>query len=229
MRSTYGQEEDTLGKTWDEVRQILLDAGMNRNNYLVHWSNNRIDYSLLKMIMEEHTPSNSIQLIPYTKAVLPGFLKMILPYFHPLICPGSKLHEYAHQAGFDNFMLIDEMWPMIDLAHRDDTQVEDRVVNKLRTGEQILQLQEQLKKKYDNDDAYDQTWDDIDSLDIQVADKETMEAMTNEDKELVDLFHKSLGTLPSADETSGPTSIPSFRGNENYKVKSEIDHEKDEV
>lgn len=53
--------------------------------------------------------------------------------------------------------------------------------------------------------------------------------MTSEDKRLVDLFLKSLGTLPSADETSSPTSIPSVRGNENYKVKSEIDHEKDEV
>ena len=49
--------------------------------------------------------------------------------------------------------------------------------------------------------------------------------MTNEEKELVDLFHKSLGTLPSADETSGPTSIHSVRGNEDYKVKSEIDED----
>lgn len=53
-----------------------------------------------------------------------------------------------------------------------------------------------------------------------------MEAMTNEAKELVDLFQKSLGTLPSADETSSPTSIPSVRGNEDCKVKSEIDDEK---
>jgi len=107
----------------------------------------------------------------------------------------------------------------------------DRVVNKLRTSEQILQLQEQLKKKYDDDDAYDddQTWDDIDSLDIHVADKETMEAMTNEDKELVDLFHKSLGTLPFADKASSSTSIPSVRGNEDYKVESEIDDENDGV
>jgi hypothetical protein len=78
MRNTYGQEEETWGKTWDEVRQILLDAGMNRNNYLVEWSNSRIDYSLLKMIMEEHCPSNSILLIPYWKAILPGFSSMSL-------------------------------------------------------------------------------------------------------------------------------------------------------
>jgi hypothetical protein len=38
MRSVYGQEEETWGKTWDEVRQILLDASMNRNGYLVEWS-----------------------------------------------------------------------------------------------------------------------------------------------------------------------------------------------
>jgi hypothetical protein len=52
-----------------------------------------------------------------------------------------------------------------------------------------------------------------------------MEAMTNEEKELVDLFQKSLGTLPFADETSSPTSIPSVRGNEDYTIKSEIDEE----
>lgn len=49
--------------------------------------------------------------------------------------------------------------------------------------------------------------------------------MTNEEKELVNLFQKSLGTLQSADETSSPTSIPSVRENEDYKVKSEIDDE----
>ena len=230
MRSTYGQEEETWGKTWDEVRQILLDAGMNRNDDLVEWSNSRIDYSLLKMIMEEHTPSNSILLIPYWKAILPGFLRMSLSCFHPFICPGSKLHEHAHQAGFDSFMLIDGMRTMIDLAHRDDTQVEDRVVKKLRTDEQILQSQEQLKKNYDEDDEFDddQTWNDTGSLDIQVADEETMEAMTNEEKEFVDLFQKTLGTLPSADETSSLTSIPSVRGRD-CKVKPEIDDEKDGV
>ena len=55
--------------------------------------------------------------------------------------------------------------------------------------------------------------------------KEAMEVMTNEEKELVDLFLKSLGTLPSADETSNPTSIPSIRGNEDCKVESEIEEE----
>jgi hypothetical protein len=65
MRSVYGQEEETWGKTLDEVRQILLDAGMNRNSYLVEWSNSGIDYGLLKMIMEENTPSNTIPLVPY--------------------------------------------------------------------------------------------------------------------------------------------------------------------
>jgi hypothetical protein len=58
---------------------------------------------------------------------------------------------------------------------------------------------------------------------------EAMEAMTNEEKELVDLFQKSLGTLLSADETSNPTIIPSVMGNEDYKVKSEIDEEEDLV
>jgi hypothetical protein len=93
-------------------------------------------------------------------------------------------------------MLIDGMRTIIDLAHQDDTRVEDCVVNKIRTDKQILQSQEQLKKEYadDNNHDDDQTWDDIDTLDIQVADSEAMEGMTNEEKELVDLFQKSLGT-----------------------------------
>ena len=55
-----------------------------------------------------------------------------------------------------------------------------------------------------------------------------MEAISNEEKELVDLFQKILGTLPSGDETSSLTSIPSVRGRD-CKVKSEIDDEKDGV
>jgi len=42
MRSTYGQEEETWGKTWDEVRQILLDADTSGNSYLVEWSNDQL-------------------------------------------------------------------------------------------------------------------------------------------------------------------------------------------
>jgi hypothetical protein len=248
MRSIYGQVEETWGRTWDEVRQILLDAGMNRNSYLVEWSNSGIDRRLLKMIMEKHTPSNSILLIPYWKTILPGFLSMSLSYFHPFICPDSKLYKGAHQAGFDTFMLIDGMRTMIDLVHRDDTPVEDWVANELRTDEQILQSQEQLKKQYDDDnddDDDDQTWEDIETLNIQVAEKEAMEAMTDEEKELVNIFQKSLGTLPSVDETSNSTSMPSgmlrydtinkandccevlLRGDENHEVESEIDDKED--
>ena len=58
---------------------------------------------------------------------------------------------------------------------------------------------------------------------------EAMEAMTNEEKELVDPFQKSLGILLSANETSNPAIIPSVRGNEDYKVKSETDEEEDGV
>ena len=200
MRSVYGQEEETWGKTWDEVRQILLDAGMNRNSYPVEWSNSGIDYRLLKMIMEENTPSNTILLVPYWKAILPGFSSMSLGYLHSFIYPDSILHEYSPQAGFDSFMLIEGMRTMIDLTHRDDTQIEDCAVGKLRSVEQILQSQEQLKRKYDDDDDDDdQIWDNIDTLATQVADEEAMKAMTIEERELANLFQKSLGTLPSAD------------------------------
>ena len=158
MRSVYGQEE-----TWgDEFRQILLDAGMNRNSYLVEWSNSGIDYRLLKMIMEESTPSNTILLVAYWKAILPGFSSMSLGYFHSFIYPDSILHENSHQAGFDSFMLIEGMRTMIDLTHRDDTQIEDSAVDKLRTDEQILQSQEQLKREYDDDDDDDDDGSDDD-------------------------------------------------------------------
>src|SRR5437763_1984823 len=142
------------------------------------------------MIMEENTPSNTILLVPYWKAILPGFSSMSLGYLHSFIYPDSVLHKYSHQAGFDSFMLLEGMRAMIDLTHRDDTQIEDRAVDKLRTDEQILQSQEQLKRVYDDDDDDDdgdgdddQIWDNIDSLHTQVADEEAMKAMTNEEKE----------------------------------------------
>lgn len=53
--------------------------------------------------------------------------------------------------------------------------------------------------------------------------------MTNKEKKLITLFQKSLGTLLSADETFSPTSIPSVKGNKDYKVKSEIDDKGDSV
>jgi hypothetical protein len=50
-----------------------------------------------------------------------------------------------------------------------------------------------------------------------------MKAMTNEEKELADLFQKTLGTLPSAEGLFSPTSIPGVRGNEACTVHSEFD------
>ncbi len=35
MRKVYGQGEETFGKTWDEVRHLLHDAGMKKNSYIV--------------------------------------------------------------------------------------------------------------------------------------------------------------------------------------------------
>jgi len=78
MRKVYGQEEDTFGKTWDEVRHLLHDAGMKKDSYIVEWSNSGIDYSFLKMIMQQHTPSNSILLIYSWRTVLQGFSSMEL-------------------------------------------------------------------------------------------------------------------------------------------------------
>jgi hypothetical protein len=52
-------------------------------------------------------------------------------------------------------MLVDGIRTMVDLAHRDDPQVDDQVINELRTDEQILQSQKQLKREYDDDDYDD--------------------------------------------------------------------------
>lgn len=55
-----------------------------------------------------------------------------------------------------------------------------------------------------------------------------MEAMTNQEKEIVDLFQKylNLQPLPSADETSGPTSVSSVKGSEDDPVNPAMDEEK---
>ncbi|OCK73267.1 hypothetical protein K432DRAFT_410834 [Lepidopterella palustris CBS 459.81] len=111
------------GITWDKIRQ----------------SNYGIDHKLMRMIMKEHIPSNLVLLILYWKAFLPGFSSMRLGYFQFFIYPDFGLHEYLHRAGFDSFMIIKAMSIMIDLPHRDDSQLEDYVVDKLQTDEQILQ------------------------------------------------------------------------------------------
>jgi DNA polymerase III epsilon subunit-like protein len=211
MRKVYGQEEETFGKTWDEVRHLLHDAGMKKDSYIVEWSNSGIDYSFLKMIMQQHTPSNSIILIHPWRTVLPGFSSMKLSHFHPFLYPDSSIHEYAHQASSDSLMLVEAMRALIDLAHRDDPRAEEFGTGELRIDEQISQLQEQLKMEYDKDDESDdsQSGSDVDSLEAQIAHEEAMKVMTDEEKELADLFLKSFGTLPSVDSISGPTNSSS--------------------
>lgn len=98
MRKVYGQEKETFGKTRDELRHLLHDADMETDSYVVEWSNSGIDYSFLKMIMQQHTPSNSILLIHFWRPVLPGFLSMRLNYFYAFLYPDSSIQEHAHQA-----------------------------------------------------------------------------------------------------------------------------------
>jgi hypothetical protein len=123
-------------------------------------------------------------------------------------------------------MLIDAMRTMLDLAHRDDVEDEGQYNHELPRDEQILQSPEQLEKEYGDDD--DEALDDVDSLDIQVVDEEVMEAMTDQEKEIVNLFQKylNLQPLPSADETSSPTSVSSVKGSEDDPVNPAIDEEK---
>lgn len=55
-----------------------------------------------------------------------------------------------------------------------------------------------------------------------------METMTDQEKEIVDLFQKylNLQPLPSADETSGPTSVSSVKGNDGNPANPAMDEEK---
>jgi hypothetical protein len=220
------EEKRHPGMTWDEIRQTSLDAGMNRNSCLMEWSRSGIDHKFIRMIMGEDTPSNPMRLIPYWRAILPGFSSMALSYFHSSVRPDSELPQFAYQAVFDCFLLIDVMRTMLDLTHRDNVKDEGQYGNELPRDEQILQSQEQLEKEYGDDD--DEALDDIDSLDIQVVDKEVMEAMTDQEQEIVDLFQKYLNIqpLPSSDKTSGPTSVSSVKGSEDDPVNPAMDEEK---
>jgi hypothetical protein len=192
----------------------------------MEWSRSGTDHKFIRVIMGEDTPSNPMRLIPYWRAILPGFSSIALSYFHSFVRPDSERPQFVHQAVFDCFMLIDVMRTMLDLAHRDDIEDEGQYHNELPTDEQILQSQEQLEKEYGDDDG--KALDDIDSLDIQVVDEEVMEAMTDQEKEIVDLFQKylNLQPLPSADETSGPTSVSSIKGSEDDPVNPAMDKKK---
>lgn len=127
MRKVYGQEEETFGESWDEVRHLLHDAGMEKDSYVVEWSNSGIDYSFLKMIMQQHIPSNSILLIHFWRTLLSGFSSMKLSYSYAFLYPDSSIHEHAHQASFDSLMFVEAMRALIDLAHRDDLELKNLV------------------------------------------------------------------------------------------------------
>jgi hypothetical protein len=47
---------------------------------------------------------------------------MALSYFHSFIRPDFELLQFAHQAIFDCFMLIDAMRTMLDLANQDNVE-----------------------------------------------------------------------------------------------------------
>lgn len=209
MLRAYGQTQETHGKTFDEIKQTLLETGMNRDSYVVEWSTNGVDIKLLGMIMGQDTPINSIKLVSYWRSILPGFLSMSLSYFHPFIRPDSKLHKRAHQAGADGLMLTDIVRAMIDLSHRDEVQFKNHSVDEFQTDEQILQTQEDLQRQCGDEDDNDLSADEIDLLNILDVGKEAMNAMTDEDKAIIDRLRKSSDVLQSVDKTSTSTSIPS--------------------
>lgn len=84
MRRIYGEGSQTRGMKIDDIRDVLLDVGMNANSDLVGWPINGIDRQIMGTIMAENIPTNSICLVNHWKRVLPGFLTMRLSYFHQL-------------------------------------------------------------------------------------------------------------------------------------------------
>jgi hypothetical protein len=204
VKRIYGKDTQTSGMTIDDIRDALLNAGMNSNSNLVEWSTCGIDRRMLKMIIGEHTPRDSILLPRHWRKVLPGFLSMSLSYFHQFLYPASKLHERTHQTSPDTLMLIDTIRAPIDLHHRD----EELAQSTIQINEEILHSQERLWKEcsvnndYDEDDDVDSD-DEIEMLDIESAAKQAVKEMTDDDKELLALFEEYRRTQRSAHGATG--------------------------
>ena len=188
MRRVYSKESQTSGMTIDDIRDTLLNAGMNSNSELVEWSTSGTDRRKLEMIMGEHTPEDSILLPRYWRKVLPGFLTLSLSYFHRFLCPDSKLHERAHRAGPDTLMLINTTRALIDLCHRDEELVQSTPGHSIQTNEEILHPQERLRMEcsinddHGEDDDVDSDDYEIEMLDIESAAKQAVKEMTDDDR-----------------------------------------------
>ena len=81
LQRVYGEESQTSGMTIDDIRDTLLNAGMNSNSDLVEWSTSGVDRRMLEMIMGEHTPKNSILLPRLEKGSprIPDHVFILLP------------------------------------------------------------------------------------------------------------------------------------------------------
>ena len=163
------KDPQTHGMTFDEIRKTLLNAGMNKDSYLVEWSKNGVDRRLLEMIMGEDTPRKFHMANTLLEIGPPRILDyeiIILPSIHP---SGLSPPSDAHQAGADSLMLIDAMRALIDLSHRDDVLVQGTVFDYSRTDEQILQTQEQLWKECgDDDDENDNVQSAVHEIDLLI-------------------------------------------------------------
>ena len=204
MQRIYGEGPQTRGMKIDDIRDILLDAGMNANSDLVKWSINGIDRQILGTIMGENIPANSICLVNHWKRVLPGFLTMGLSYFHQFLCPNSTLHQRAHRAGPDTLMLIDTTKALIDLSNRDGDLVQSTLDHSSQNYKETLHIQEQLRKECGVDEDYDvQSENETDLLNIRVPEKRAVKEMTDEDRELLALFQKSRQIPEPVNEATG--------------------------
>ena len=208
MQRVYGKESQTSGMAIDDIRDTLLNAGMNSNSELVEWSTSGTDRRKLEMIMGEHTPKDSILLPRHWRKVLPGFLTMSLSYFHQYLCPDSKLHKRAHRAGPDTLMLIDTIRALIDLGHRDEELVQSTPNYLIQANKEILHPLERLRKErsvnndYNEEDDIDSDDDEIEILDIESAAKQAVKEMTDDDRELLALFEEYRQTQRPAHEAT---------------------------
>ncbi|KAH0543380.1 hypothetical protein FGG08_002336 [Glutinoglossum americanum] len=201
----YGSRSQTSGTTIDDIRDTLLNAGMNSNSSLIEWSLSRTDRRRLETIMGEHTPKTSILLPVHWRKVLRGFLSMSLSYFHQFLYPDSRLHKRAHRAGPDTLMLIDTIRALIDLSHRDKELVQSTLDNLIQTNEEILHPQKQLRRELsvnDNHSEDDDISSDNDEPDIESAAKQVVKEITDDDRELLALFEEYCQTQRLAHEAT---------------------------
>lgn len=107
MRKVYGQEKETFGKTWDELRHLLHDADMEKDSYVVEWSNSGIPR--LQFLEDDHATTHSFKLhstYPFLEDRPPWILKYETELLLCFSLSGFQ-HPRARSPGeFHSLMLV---------------------------------------------------------------------------------------------------------------------------